>query len=122
MNPRMTLSERATRYPLVMERIGAEVDSLALDDVSAWGEDERVRRLATPVLQRRGVSRVGLVMYGSFVREMSRVMRRWFGPELAFELELLVTKCSLRGLDPDLLQELVCHCYAELCRKEGVTA
>jgi hypothetical protein len=72
-----------------------------------------------PVLRKRGLNRVGLVMYGSFVREMSRVMRRWFGHELALELDLLKTKWTLRGLDPGLLKTLICHCYSELSGRGG---
>ncbi|GEM_PF-3088148 len=114
MEPTLESADVSTRYGLVLERIRGEADSLALDDVGAWDEDERVRRLAMPVLRRSGLSRVGLVMYGSFVRETSGVMRRWFGLELVLELELLVTKWSLRRLDPDLLKTLICHCYTSL--------
>jgi hypothetical protein len=105
----------------MLDRIRAGTDRLDLDDVCAWDEDERVRRLGLPIMWQRGLSRVGIVFSGSFLREMSKLMRRKDGDNLAVALELLLTKWSVRGLDPSLLKELVCHCYAELCRPDGVT-
>jgi hypothetical protein len=104
----------STRYGLVLERIQAGADRLDLDDVGAWDEDERVRRLCLPIMCQWGLSRMELVFCGWFLREMSKLMRRKDGPGLAPALEFLVTKWSLRHLDPDLLKSLICHCYTNL--------
>jgi hypothetical protein len=112
--------EVSAQFDAVLDRIRAGTDRLDLDDVCAWDEDERVRKLGLPVVCRHGCTRVELVYYCAFLREMSRQMRRMEGARLARELELLVLRWSLRGFDRSLLEELVCHCYAELCRPDGV--
>jgi len=121
MEPTLMSDNVSTRYGLVLERIRAEADLLDLDDVGAWDEDERVRRLGLPVICQRGLSRIEVGFCGAFLREMSKLMRRKDGPELGLALELLVTKWTLRGLDLDLLKTLICHCYSELSGREGMT-
>jgi len=120
MIPTQKPEDSSRRFAGVLDRIRAGADRLDLDDVGAWDEDERVRKLGLPVACQHGRTRVELVHCGWFLREMSKLMRRKDGPELGLALELLIDKWVRRGLDPDLLQELVCHCYTELCRKEGV--
>ncbi len=110
----------AARYEAVLERIRAGADFLMLDDVEAWAEDERVREMGLPVLWGHGVSRVFLVCYGSFLREMSKLMRRKEGDALADALEASIVKWTMRGLDPALLQELICHCYTQLALPSAV--
>jgi len=119
MRPIQKSEEPSRRFCRVLDRIRAGTDFLFLDDVGAWDEDERARRLGLPFACRHGCTRVELVYYCAFLRQMSRHMRRKDGDDLAFELGLLVDRWVRRGLDRSLLQELVCHCYAELCR-EGV--
>jgi hypothetical protein len=109
--------DSSRRFARVLDRIRAGTDRLDLDDVGAWDEDERVRKLGLPVACQYGCTRVELVHCGWFLREMSKLMRRKDGPELELALELLVTKWVRRGLDRSLLQELICHCYTELCRE-----
>jgi hypothetical protein len=105
----------------VLDRIRAGTDRLNLDDVGAWDEDERVRKLGLPVACRHGCTRIELVYHCAFLREMSKYMRRKDGDNLAFELGILVDKWVRRGLDRSLLEELACHCYTELCRPDGAT-
>lgn len=119
MEPTLESVDVLARYGLVLERIRAGADSLDLDDVGAWDEDERVRRFCLPIMYQRGRSRMEVVFYGAFLREMSKLMRRKDGLELGLALEFLVTKWSLRHLDPDLLKTLVCHCYSELSGRGG---
>jgi hypothetical protein len=114
MEPILQSADVSTRYGLVLERIRAGADSLDLDDVGAWDEDERVCRLGLSIMYQRGLSRIEVVFYGAFLREMSKLMRRKDGTGLALALEFLVTKWSLRRLDQDLLKTLICHCYSEL--------
>jgi hypothetical protein len=121
MRPTQKPEDVSRRFAVVLYRIRAGTDRLDLDDVGAWDEDERVRRLGLPVICRRGLSRIEVGYCGSFLREMSKLMRRKDGPELGLALELLLTKWTRRGLDRSLLEELVCHCYTELCRPDGAT-
>jgi len=120
MRPALKPEDVSRRFAGVLDRIRAGTDRLDLDDVSAWAEDERVRKLGLPVLRQHGCTRIELVCYCAFLREMSKHMRRKDGDNLAFELGLLVDKWVRRGLDRSLLEELVCHCYTELCRPDGV--
>jgi hypothetical protein len=94
---------------------------LDIDDVCAWDEDERVRRLCLPILYQRGLSRVEVVFYGSFLREMSKLMRRKEGDALALALDAMLAKWSVRGLDPALLKTLICHSYSELSGRKGTS-
>ena len=107
------------QFDAVLNRIRAGADRLDLDDVCAWDEDQRVRLLGLPVLCRHGCTRTEVVYYCAFIRQMSKHMRRKDGEDLAFELGLLAHRWAKRGLDRSLLEELVCQCYAELCREGG---
>ena len=119
MEPTPQTVDVSTPYGFVLERIRVGADRLDLDDVCAWDEDERVRRLGLPIVCQYGASRIEIGYYGSFLREMSKLMRRKDGDDLAFALELLVTKWTPRGLDPGLLKDLICHCYSELSGWRG---
>lgn len=121
MRPTQKSEDVSGRFDAVLGRIRAGADRLDLDDVCAWDEDERVRRLGLPVACQHGCTRIELVYYCAFLRQVSKHMRRKDGDDLAFELGLLVDKWVRRGLARSLLQELVCHCYTELCRPDGVT-
>ena len=121
MRPTQKLEDLTRRFAGVLDRIRAGTDRLNLDDVGAWDEDERVRKLGLPVLCQHGCTRVELVCYCAFLRQMSKYLRRKDGDNLAFELGLLVDKWVRRGLDRILTEELVCHCYTELCRPDGAT-
>ncbi len=114
MKPTMMPLDEAARFPAVLERIRAGADRLDIDDVGAWDEDERVRRLARPLLCQSGLTRVGLVVHDAFVREMCRLLRTKDGPGLAQALELLVTKWALRDLEPVTLKAIIVHCYDAL--------
>ena len=120
MRPIQKSEDSSRRFAGVLDRIRAGTDLLYLDDVCAWDEDERVRKLGLPVACQQGCTRVELVYCGWFLREMSRRFRRKEGDDLASELVILVDKWVRRGLDRSLLQELVCHCYTALCRPDGV--
>jgi len=119
MRPTQKPEDVSRRFAGVLDRIRAGTDRLDLDDVGAWDEDERVRKLGLPVACLHGRTRVELVHCGWFLREVSRQLRRKDGDDLAFELRLLVDRWVRRGLDRSLLEELVCHCYTELCRPDG---
>jgi hypothetical protein len=56
MEPTLTSDNVSTRCGLVLERIRAGAIRLDLDDLGAWDEDERVRRLGLPVMWQRGRS------------------------------------------------------------------
>jgi hypothetical protein len=120
MEPTLESVDVATQFRLVLERIRAGADMLDIDDVGAWDEDERVRRLCLPILYQHGLSRIEVVFYGSFLREMSKLMRRKDGDNLALALDAMLTKWSLRRLDPALLKTLICHSYSELSGRRGI--
>jgi hypothetical protein len=115
MRPDQKRVEVLRRFEAVLDRIRAGTDLLDLDDVCAWNEDERVRRLGLPVICGHRCTCLEVVYYCAFLRQMSREMRTKEGEDLASALELLVFGWSLRGLDPSLLQTLICYCYARLC-------
>ena len=119
MEPTLESIDVTARFRIVLERIRAGADMLDIDDVCAWDEDERVRRLCLPILYQRGLSRIEVVFYGSFLREMSKLMRRKDGDDLALALDAMLTKWSVRGLDPALLKTLICHSYSELSGRKG---
>ncbi len=121
MRPNPKSEDVSRQFAGVLERVRAGTDLLDLDDVCAWDEDERVRKLGLPVAWRRGCTRIELVYYCAFLRQMSKLMRRKEGEGLAFELRLLVDRWVLRGFDRSLLEELICHCYAELCCPRQMT-
>jgi hypothetical protein len=121
MRPDQKPEEVPRRFDAVLERIRAGSDRLDLDDVGAWDEDERVRRLGLPVICGHGCTRIEVVHYCAFLRQMSKEMRTKEGEDLACALELLVFGWSLRGLDPRQLQALICHCYARLCGIEELS-
>jgi len=121
MEPTLESIDVTARFRIVLERIRAGADMLDIDDVCAWDEDERVRRLCLPILYQRGLSRIEVVFYGSFLREMSKLMRHKDGDDLALALDAMLVKWVLRGLDPALLKTLVCHCYSGLSGKKGAS-
>jgi hypothetical protein len=101
-------------FARLLERIRTGPDRLCLDDTDTAAEDELVIHIGRKVLNRAGLAKPAYVYHLWFLRELARILRRNIGPELEAPLELLILKWSLRGLDPNLLQELVCHCYSEL--------
>ena len=119
MRPTQKPEDSSRRFAGVLDRIRAGADRLDLDDVGAWDEDERVRKLGLPVACQHGRTRIELVYCCAFLREMSKCMRRKDGLELGLALELLVSKWVRRGLNRNLLEELVCHCYTELSGMGG---
>jgi hypothetical protein len=121
MRPDQKPEAVSRRFKAVLDRIRAGTDRLDLDDVGAWDEDERVRRLGLPVICGHGCTRIEVVYYCAFMRQMSKEMRTKEGEDLASALELLVFGWSLRGLAPSLLQTLICHCYALLCGIEELS-
>uniref|UniRef100_A0A7C4CA46 Uncharacterized protein n=1 Tax=candidate division WOR-3 bacterium TaxID=2052148 RepID=A0A7C4CA46_UNCW3 len=64
--------------------------------------------LAAPLLARAGLSTLTTLHYRWFLREISRLWSTQTGPDLAFHLELAVRKWTGLGLDPAILQALVC--------------
>jgi hypothetical protein len=119
MRPNQKSEDASLRFAKVLERMRAGTDMIDLDDVCAWEEDERVRKLGLPKAIRWGCTRIEVVYFCAFLRRMSKLLRRKEGEDLAFELSLLVDRWASRGLDRSLLEELVCHCYGELCREGG---
>ncbi len=119
MRPNPKSEDVSLRFAKVLERIRAETDMIDLDDVCAWEEDERVRKLGLQKAIRWGCTRIEVVYCCAFLRRMSKLLRRKEGEDLAFELSLLVDRWACRGLDRNLLEELVCHCYTELCQRTG---
>jgi len=97
MRPTLKPEDSSQRFAGVLDRIRAGTDRLKLDDVCASDEDERVRKLGLPVLCQYGCTRIELVYYCAFLRQMSKHLRRKDGDDLAFELGILVDKWVQRG-------------------------
>jgi hypothetical protein len=106
--------ESSPEFRRVLERLRSEPERPLADDLGAAEFDRYLLRICRPVLNDAGL---GLMVYTQcqwFLRELARLLRKRIGPDLAFELDLLVRKWSRHGLDAGLVQALVCRSYEQL--------
>ncbi len=105
----------------LLARIRAEEDLLNLDDLDFPSAERAIYQLARPVLDKIKLTRLQLNQYRWFLRELTSQLLARTGWDLAFELELLLRKWTMFGLEPDILQTLLCHCYLVLTRANPVS-
>lgn len=102
--------EDATREELA----GLRRDDTALRGfgMEPWASEQVVVNVCLPMMNAAGLRLVIFREYRMLVREMSRIVRRKRGHDLANELELLVLKWVGIGLEPGLVERLVREtCY-----------
>ena len=102
--------EDATREELA--RLRQDDTALRGYGMEPWASEQAVVKVCLPMMNAAGLRLVIFREYRMFVREMSRVVRRKRGHDLATELELLVLKWVGIGLEPGLVERLVREtCY-----------
>ena len=108
--------------PLDLNRETAQV----LDEIRSadrpyvvFGEDAArveadLNRFVQPLLAGAGLSRLTVMQYLWYVRELARVFRTRTGRELAFQAELVLRKWQAFGLEPNTMQFIFRECHLRL--------